>query len=135
MSSLLPQFDGATIMQTMVCLLFANTPKGRGVPAVVVGDPGTAKSAYNEALFSQLGLVHRTISPGLKGEAFFGVSPVPTESAGDIGQKVMSFPPARVAAAPHQCPRIGAVHRRDERRGQLGAAAGHARGAAGPHDR
>lgn len=93
MSSLLPQLDAATVMQTMVCILFANTPKGRGVPAVVVGDPGTAKSAYNEALFSQLGLVHRTISPGLKGEAFFGVSPVPTESAGDIGQKVMSFPP------------------------------------------
>jgi MoxR-like ATPase len=93
MSSLLPQFDASVLMQTMVCILFASTPKGRGVPAVVVGDPGTAKSAHNEAIFSQLGLVHRTISPGLKGEAFFGVSPVPTESADDIGQRVMTFPP------------------------------------------
>lgn len=89
----LPVFDSATLMHTAVCILFANTPKGRGVPAVVVGDPGTAKSALFESIFCQLGLVHRTISPGLKGEAFFGVSPVPTESSDDISQKVMMFPP------------------------------------------
>lgn len=92
-----PEINGQWFEQTMLCLLFASTPKGRGVPFVMVGEPGAAKSALLEDVATRYGLWTCTVSPGLMGEAFFGVTPVPTSTIED--GEVLTFPPPMKVAS------------------------------------
>jgi hypothetical protein len=92
----IPEINGSLFEQQMVCLLFASTPKGRGVPFVMVGEPGAAKSALIEEFNQRYGLPTVTVSPGLMGEAFFGVTPVPTSTIDD--GDVLTFPPPQKIA-------------------------------------
>lgn len=48
-----------------------------GLPALLWGPPGIAKSATVEALARRLGLPYEWLSPGHRGEGAFGVVPVP----------------------------------------------------------
>jgi hypothetical protein len=89
MASAIPNFDSQRMLHILACNLFASTPKGRGVPVVMIGPPGTAKSASIEAALKGFGLDPYSLSPGLMGEAFFGVTPVPVTVGDDL---VLRFP-------------------------------------------
>ena len=61
-----------------------------GLPVIIVGEPGIAKSAVVEALAEQYQLPCEVLSPGERGEAAFGAVPVPLKDKD--GQVRMHYP-------------------------------------------
>jgi MoxR-like ATPase len=58
--------------------LFTPLSRGRwGLPVLLWGDPGVAKSAILEGMCARWGLPCEVLSPGERGEGAFGVVPVP----------------------------------------------------------
>lgn len=61
--------------------LFTPTRRGWGLPAILWGEPGIAKSSIVIEVCSDLGLPVVVLSPGEMGEGAFGVVPVPGTKA------------------------------------------------------
>lgn len=74
----------------MKAALFTPVSGGRwGLPMLLWGAPGVAKTAIIEELARVWGLPCETLSPGERGEGAFGVVPVPVKTANGI---VLSYP-------------------------------------------
>lgn len=69
------------------------TPMGNGawgLPLILWGDPGIAKTSIVRQLAKQYGLHCEHLAPGERGEGAFGVTPVPI---GENGSTVLEYPP------------------------------------------
>jgi hypothetical protein len=69
--------------------LFTPGPRGWGLPLLIWGLPGTAKSDIIESIAKGYGLHCEVLSPGERGEGAFGVVPVPTKIENGM---VLSYP-------------------------------------------
>lgn len=70
--------------------LFTPITGGRwGLPMLLWGEPGIAKTAIIEELARAMGLPCETLSPGERGEGAFGVVPVPMKTATGV---VLGYP-------------------------------------------
>lgn len=58
---------------------FTPTNKGWGLPLLLEGEPGTVKTAQIEMICDEYGLPCETLSPGERGEAAFGCTPMPVQ--------------------------------------------------------
>jgi MoxR-like ATPase len=78
--------------QLLHAALFTPMSDGRwGLPLLLWGAPGTAKSATVTELARLYGLPCEVLSPGERGEGAFGVTPVPEQIPGD--GTVLRYPP------------------------------------------
>lgn len=66
------------------------TSVGFGIPLLVTGDPGTAKTASFQRVARELRTPYLHLSPAQRGEGYFGVVPVPKTL--DDGQTVLTMP-------------------------------------------
>lgn len=76
-------------LQTLFIALFARHGGRRGLPYLLLGDPGIGKSAIIEGLAEVLALPCETLAPGERGEGAFGAVPVPVHRD---GMTVISYP-------------------------------------------
>jgi len=67
------------------------TSNGYGLPVLFTGKPGRAKTAVARAWARSKGVPFLHLSPGQKGEGYFGVVPVPVKD--ENGNDVLRFPP------------------------------------------
>lgn len=72
---------------------FVPTSNGYGLPVLFTGKPGRAKTAVAAQWAQQKGVPFLHLSPGQKGDGYFGVVPVPVKD--DNGNDVLMFPPNR----------------------------------------
>lgn len=71
--------------------LFTPMAKDRwGLPMVLWGDPGIAKTSIIQQLAAMMGLHCEHLAPGERGEGAFGVTPVPAQGR---GHTVLEYPP------------------------------------------
>lgn len=104
--------------------LFTPMSGGRwGLPLLLWGDPGIAKTALVEALAAEWGLPCETLSPSERGEGAFGVVPVPVNGVltyprpewttrFDDGRGLVFVDEATTAAPALQGPIMGLIHAR-----------------------
>ena len=72
--------------------LFTPTDRGWGLPLLFWGDPGVGKSQVIRAVAARVGLRCETLSPGERGEAAFGVVPVPQYDADGRTPTAIGYP-------------------------------------------
>jgi hypothetical protein len=65
-------------------LLFTPTEDGWGAPAMFWGPPGVGKTKRLYGIAAKYGFPMQVLSPGLKGEGAFGVTPVPVGTDGAL---------------------------------------------------
>ena len=63
---------------------------GYGLPVLWTGMPGRRKSALHAQWAAQMGVPYLHLSPGQKGDGYFGVVPLPIQTPD--GQTILSFP-------------------------------------------
>lgn len=81
----------STMTRLIKTLMFTPGPKGWGLPALFWGSPGVAKTDVIESVALEYGMLCETLSPGERGEAAFGVVPVPMKKKD--GRMVLTQPP------------------------------------------
>lgn len=77
-------------LKTLFIALFARHGNRRGLPYLLVGDPGVGKSAIIEGLCEVLAMPCETLAPGERGDGAFGAVPVPVQRESGM---VVAYPP------------------------------------------
>ena len=81
-----------TVSLLKLALMTKNPAGGFGIPILLWGDPGTAKSAMVEQAAESLGLHCKVLSPSEHGDGAFGVTPVPVGTPGDVRSLRIGYP-------------------------------------------